>query len=68
MVRDKTKNMIENIKLRRREKHIDTMNRFHEDLDDYKENLFTIYSSLTNDIAQVMAIKLNTMEDYFKSC
>lgn len=68
VTRDKTKNMIENIKLRRREKHIDTMNRFHEDLDDYKDNLAIIYSSLTNDTEQVMSIKEATMEDYFRSC
>ena len=37
------------------------MSRFHEDLDDYKENLFSIYSSLTNDIAQVMTIKQASM-------
>ena len=33
------------------------MDRFKEDLDDYKENIFTIYSSIVNDIEQVMNIK-----------
>jgi hypothetical protein len=43
VTREKTKNMIENIKLRRREKHIDTLNRFKEDVEEYKENLFSVY-------------------------
>ena len=33
------------------------MDRFKEDLDDYKENIFTIYSEIVNDIEQVMHIK-----------
>lgn len=60
--------MIENIKLRRREKHIDMMERFREDLDDYKENLYNLYSSITSDIEQVMNIKEGSLEEYLKSC
>lgn len=37
------------------------MNRFREDLDDYKENLLNLYSSITNDIEQVMNIKENSL-------
>ena len=44
------------------------MNRFREDLDDYKENLFNLYSSITNDIEQVMNIKENSLEEYLNSC
>ena len=44
------------------------MDRFKEDLDDYKENILNIYSSMVSDIEQVMYIKESSMEDYFKSC
>lgn len=44
------------------------MNRFREDLDDYKENLLNLYSSITNDIEQVMNIKENSLQQYLKSC
>jgi hypothetical protein len=44
------------------------MDRFREDLDDYKENLLGIYSSILNDIEQVMNIKESHLEEYISSC
>lgn len=67
VTRDKTKNLIESVKLRRREKHVDTISRFKEDLEDYKENLNNIYSGLVNDLEQVMAIKESSIQDYLQS-
>ena len=37
------------------------MTRFRQDLDDYKENVFNLYSSITSDIEQVMNIKENSL-------
>ena len=34
--KDKTKNLIENIKLRRRSKHLEALEEFKEELEDYK--------------------------------
>ena len=33
------------------------MSAFKEDLEDYKENLFSVYHSLENDLTQVLAIR-----------
>ena len=49
--------MIENIKLRRRSKHLEAFEEFREELEDYKENLHSVYNSLANDLQQVLAIK-----------
>ena len=55
--KEKSRNLVENIKLRRRNKHIEAYEEFKEELDDYKENLFIVYNSLENDLNQVLSIR-----------
>ena len=65
--KDKTRNMIENIKLRRRSKHLEAFEEFREELDDYKENLHSVYNSLASDLQQVLVIKENYLREYMAS-
>ena len=59
--------MIENIKLRRRSKHLEAFEEFREELDDYKENLHSVYNSLASDLQQVLVIKENYLREYMAS-